>query len=85
MSSEPMTGEIWEDGEGTLMCNVGPDEWMVMGSCDIIPTDHYMVVHPLRLAFDVFGQCAITSLRYPNGFCYGVPAGRNHERGEDDE
>lgn len=84
MSNEYMAGEIWEDAEGTLMVYLGDDRWAAMGTCQDVYTDDPMVIHPLRLAFDVFGNCNIETLRYPNGFCYGVPAGRQREE-EDDE
>ena len=82
MSNEPMAGEIWEDAEGCLMVFMGDGEWVVFGNCETVRLDNPMVAHPLRLAFDVFGQCAITSLRYPNGFCYGRPQGRDHNEQE---
>lgn len=84
MSGEPMTGEIWEDAEGTLMVYLGDDEWAFFGTHAAIPSTHPYIIQPIRLAFDVFGNCVIETLRYPNGFCYGVPEGKRQQQEESD-
>lgn len=66
---ETQPGEVWEDGEGTLMVafSTTGDDWWVFANVDAIHSDNPLIVHPLRKAIDVAGNVLIDKLRYPNG------------------
>lgn len=60
-------GEIWQDGEGCLIVNVGEGKWLAFGSEQIIGTENKLVVDPLVLVFDAEGNAHSDKLAYPNG------------------
>ena len=74
----PVLGEIWMDGEGTLMCSAGGDKWLVFGLGEVIEDTHPLMVQPCVLVFDLAGERHVDRLCYPDGNAFGVPKGRQN-------